>query len=212
MMNMTNTVAPIKGTEIICKGNVEGYYEQVPMALYEYIQLDLISHTDLVIYVKLLQLYNPDYGYAFPTVTQLMIYTRIGSKSTIHNSFDNLEKVGLLKKGKASRGNNIYVVFKPLDKAELYRLVPDKVEQLEEFETKISKTAGQDKVRYQQHKQQKEQEMKQQPEIQAKQIVPKMENSEPAEPIDEDSDEYLLSIGCTEEQIRKIRKLKGNHD
>ncbi|MCU5653186.1 hypothetical protein OCF56_04610 [Bacillus mycoides] len=74
---MTNIVTTIKGTEIICKGNVEGNFEQVPMELFDYIQLGLITHTDLVVYMKLLQRYNENYGYAFPTIERLMIDTRI---------------------------------------------------------------------------------------------------------------------------------------
>ncbi|MGM0922851.1 MAG: transcriptional regulator [Bacillota bacterium] len=206
---MSNNTTTIQGTGIICKGNVEKNYEQVPMELFEYIKLDLISHTDLVVYVKLLQLYNVDYGYAFPTVSHLMIQTRIGGKTTIHNSLDNLENVGLLKKGKASRGNNIYFVYKPLDTFELYSLVPDKVEQLEDFENKQKKTAELDKVRQQEHIQNKQEQVKREQAIQAKQIVPTIAEPEmtSTESLDEDSDEYLLSVGFSAEKIRKMRKL-----
>lgn len=43
---MINNVTKIKGTEVNCKGNVEGNFEQVPMQLFDYIQLKLITHTD----------------------------------------------------------------------------------------------------------------------------------------------------------------------
>lgn len=175
---MTNTVKTIKGTGIICKGNVNGNFEIVPMELFDYIQLKLITHTDLVIYVKLLQLYNSDYGYAFPTIPQLMNYTRIGSKSTIDNSLDRLEEVGLIQKSKANRGNNIYVVYKPLSKSEIYSFFPDKVEQLKEFENKLTDNAEHDKKRLQHHQQIKKEQQEQkmhQPKIQAKQIVPRVE-------------------------------------
>ncbi|GAA0323247.1 helix-turn-helix domain-containing protein [Oceanobacillus oncorhynchi subsp. oncorhynchi] len=105
---MSNTNTTVKGTGIICKGNVKENFEQTPMELFDYVQLDLITHTDLVVYVKLLQLYNENYGYAFPTITELMNFTHIRSKATIHNSLNTLEEVGLIEKSKTSRGNNIY--------------------------------------------------------------------------------------------------------
>ncbi|MBS7719126.1 DNA-binding protein, partial [Vibrio cholerae] len=100
---------------------------------------------------KLLQLYNPNYGYAFPTIDQLRSYTRTGSKATIHSSIRRLCEVGLIKKGKTSGGNNIYVVYKPLDTVDLYNAVPDKVEQFEEFESRLTKVSTDDKERYKQH-------------------------------------------------------------
>ncbi|HDR7439694.1 TPA: transcriptional regulator [Bacillus toyonensis] len=162
---MTNTVTTIKGTEIICKGNVEGNFEQVPMELFDYIQLGLITHTDLVVYVKLLQLYNENYGYAFPTIERLMIETHIKGKATVHNSLKRLGEGGLIQKSKASWGNNTYVVYKPLSKTGLYKCVPDKVEQFKEFESKLLKIADQDKERFQQHLQEKQNREQQEQQI-----------------------------------------------
>ncbi|CAG9612804.1 hypothetical protein BACCIP111899_01982 [Bacillus rhizoplanae] len=169
---MTNTVSTIKGTEVICKGNVNGNFEQVPMELFDYIQLGLITHTDLVIYVKLLQRYNENYGYAFPTIEHLMIDTRIGGKATVHNSLKRLCEVGLIQKSKTNRGNNVYVVYKPLSKTELYKCVPDKVQQFKEFESKLLKISDQDKERFQQHLQEKQMREQQEQQIQARNIVP----------------------------------------
>ncbi|MDD9312592.1 hypothetical protein PUS82_15060 [Cytobacillus firmus] len=109
---MSNTITTIKGTGIICKGNVKGNFEQVPMELFDYIQLGLINHTDLIVYTKLLQLYNADYGYAFPTIPQLMYYTRIKSKATIHHSLNTLEEVGLIQKSKKT-GEIIFMLSSP---------------------------------------------------------------------------------------------------
>ena len=105
----------IQGTGIICKGHLKGgEFEMFPTMLFDYVQLKLITHTDVVVYMKLLQLFNGDYGYAFPTVSQLMRYTNVKGKSTIDNSLDRLEEVGLIKRGKTSRINNVYVVYKPV--------------------------------------------------------------------------------------------------
>ncbi|PEZ55069.1 MULTISPECIES: helix-turn-helix domain-containing protein [Bacillus cereus group] len=174
---MTNIVTKINGTEITCKGNVEGNFEQVPMELFDYIQLGLITHTDLVVYVKLLQLYNESYGYAFPTIERLMIETHIKGKATIHNSLKRLGEGGLIKKSKASWGNNTYVVYKPLSKTELYKRVPDNVEQFKEFESKLMKIAVHDKGRFQQHLQDKQMREQQEQPIQARQIISKEETA-----------------------------------
>jgi predicted transcriptional regulator len=174
---MSNTKTAIKGTGITCKGNVKGNFELLPMELFDYIQLKLITHTDLVIYVKLLQLYNHKEGYAYPTISQLMKYTHVGSKATIDKSLDRLAEVGLIKTAKSPKfpSKNIYFVFKPLETNELFKYVPEKVEQLKKFENKLIETAEHDKDRFQQHQQQKERQQQQQPEIQAKQILPKEE-------------------------------------
>ncbi|HIE8451736.1 TPA: helix-turn-helix domain-containing protein [Bacillus cereus] len=154
---MKNNVTTIKGTGMICKGHLKGgEFEMFPTMLFDYIQLGLISHTDSIVYMKLLELYNTDYGYAFPTIELLMVYTRVGGKATIHNSLKRLGEVGLIQKSKRNKGNNVYVVYKPLSKAELYGFFPDEVEQFKEFESKLLKIAGQDKERFQQHLQDKQ--------------------------------------------------------
>jgi predicted transcriptional regulator len=110
----------VKCSEIICKGNVEGNFITVPAGIYDYLELGLISTKDLTIYIKLLDLYNQDYGYAFPTISQLRRMSGIKSKTTVDKCLDKLENVGLIKRGKAKKGNNVYVVYKPLKKSELY--------------------------------------------------------------------------------------------
>ncbi|MED2843132.1 helix-turn-helix domain-containing protein [Bacillus toyonensis] len=196
---MTNIVTKIKGTEITCKGNVEGNFEQVPMELFNYIQLGLITHTDLVVYVKLLQLYNENYGYAFPTIERLMIETHIKGKATVHNSLRRLGEVGLIQKGKASWGNNTYVVYKPLSKTELYKCVPDKVEQFKEFESKLMKISVHDKERFQQHLQDKQMREQQ---IQAGQVIPTVEQRVNNESTDTEYNDFLP------EEIEMLRKVE----
>ncbi len=149
--SVSNLSSSIEGTGIIGKKNLSGNFAQVPMELFDYVQLGLITHTDLVVYVKLYDLYNENYGYAFPTISKLMVFTRIRSKSTIHQSLTNLEKVGLIQKRKAESGNNIYLVYKPLDKSDLYKRVPEKVKSFKEYESKLLKAAELDKERYNQH-------------------------------------------------------------
>lgn len=144
----------IKGTGVICKGQrkLMGNFEQVPMELFDYVQLDLISHTDMVVFEKLLQFYNTDLGYAYPTIPQLMFHTNVGSKATIHSSLKTLEDVGLIQRARGSRGNNIYEVYMPLDKEVLYKRVPNRVKKLKEVEAKLLKTAVSDKERFKKYK------------------------------------------------------------
>ncbi|MEK4715914.1 transcriptional regulator [Sporosarcina sp. FSL K6-5500] len=143
-MTSTNT------SKIVIQGT--GNYEQTPAGLFDYVQLELISHTEYVVYVKLLQFYNLDLGYAYPTIPQLMFHTNIASKATIHRSLKTLEDVGLIQRARGSRGNNIYEVYKPLDKAILYSRVPAKVTELKEVEAKLLKTAVSDKERFKKYK------------------------------------------------------------
>jgi len=118
----------VKSSEIICKGNLEGNFVQVPMDLFSYLELGLISKTDAVVYIKLLDLFNENYGYAYPTISQLRMMTNTRSKSTMDNTLDSLERVGLVKRLNLSgRMNNAYIVYKPLNKNELLQYLPDEV-------------------------------------------------------------------------------------
>lgn len=159
-------------TKVLAKGNVNGNYAKMPAELFDYVQLELITHTDLVVYMKLYDLVNVVKGYAYPSIPQIMIFTGIKSKVTIHRSLKKLVEVGLIEKRRTRWGNNTYLVYMPLVKAELYKRYPDNVEKFKAFEAKYVKTAEHDKERFQQHKLDK-QEMSQS-EIQAKQIVPKL--------------------------------------
>lgn len=168
----------LEGTGVICKGNVKGNFEMLPMEIFNYIELGMISHTDLVVYVKLLQFYNVEKGYAYPTVPQLMLHTGKGGKMTIHKSLKTLEEVGLIKTAKSYNfpNKNIYYVFLPLERDELYKCVPDKVEQLYVSKAKLLNTAQYDKERYKQYLNKQEQE-KTELRLEVKQGVPKMETT-----------------------------------
>jgi hypothetical protein len=80
MKKGVSKMTEIKSSGIPCKGNITGNYEKVPMELFDYLELGLITRTDFVIYLKLYQYYNEEYGYAFPTVLQIMLMTGVGEK------------------------------------------------------------------------------------------------------------------------------------
>lgn len=150
---MKKTTITVKSTKSICKESIVNNFEKLPHDLFNYLELGLITHTDFVVFMKLTQFYNAEYGYAFPTISQLMIYTRIGSKHTINRSIKNLVTVGLLQKGKSSNGNNVYRTYKPLDKENLYKQVPQKVQELRELQAKLMGMNESDKVRWDEFKQ-----------------------------------------------------------
>lgn len=150
---MKKNTSTVKSSAIICKGNIDDNFEILPHDLFNYLELGLINHTDFVVFMKLTQFYNATYGYAFPTIPQLMIYTQIGSKHTINHSIKNLVGVGLLKKGKTGNSNNVYRTYKPLNKVDLYKQVPQKVQELYEIQKKLLGTGESDKVRWEQFKQ-----------------------------------------------------------
>lgn len=150
---MKEITPPIKSTGIICKGNISDSFEKMPHDLFNYLELGLITHTDFTVYMKLTQFYNVEFGYAFPTIAQLMIYTRIASKHTISRSIKSLMAAGLLNKGKTSHGNNVYLTYKPLSKEELYKAVPQRVQELHELQAKLLNGSNSDKVRWEEFKQ-----------------------------------------------------------
>lgn len=161
----------VKSSGIPCKGNVNGDFEMLPSSLFNYIELGLITQNDYVIYSKLLKLYNTDYGYAYPTIQQLMVFTGIKSNGTIISGLKRLVEAGLLAKTSGTRGNNIYVVLLPLEKEELYIAVPEKVKILEGKISKLMAIAESDKERLQKFLLSKQEE---ESEIQAKEVGPKL--------------------------------------
>ncbi len=164
----------VKSSEIICKGNLTGNYEQVPMELFNYLELGLITKNGFVVYVRLLKYYNPDYGYAYPTIAQLMLSTGIGGKGTIDKALDNLEEVGLIKRIKQKgRDNNAYIVFKPLEQQELYECLPDKLQEFMNRKEEKLKAALKDKERLLTHRNTEDEEQG----ISAPQILPKADDS-----------------------------------
>ncbi|EZP77553.1 hypothetical protein H839_07969 [Parageobacillus genomosp. 1] len=165
---MTN----VKSSGIRCKGNVKDNFEAVPSSIYNYIELGLISGNDLLVYLRLYQLDNNNYGYAYPTIEDLMIMTNL-AKKTVIESLKNLESVGLLKKDKSDKfpNKNIYFIYKPLEQYELYTQAAENVKELEEKKIKLGSSAEQDKERLHDYKQKQEQE------IQAEIIVPKIKTT-----------------------------------
>src|SRR5690349_6462799 len=91
--NMTT----IRGTQKLAKGNIEGNFEHFPKDLHAYLQLGLIKHSDVVMYMTLLAYHNTEMGYAYPTNVQLEVTTGL-SKGTVVTSLQRLEKADLISR------------------------------------------------------------------------------------------------------------------
>lgn len=132
------------------KDAVKKNFEKVPMELFHYLEIGLIQDSDFVQYIKLQQYHNSDYGYAFPTISQL----RVGlnkSKTSILNSNRRLEECGLIKvQRRGPKGNNIYRTCLPLEIKLLKRKYPEKFVTLDIIKEKRLLEDQADKKRLQQ--------------------------------------------------------------
>ena len=137
----------IISSELIATKNVSERFEKVSTDIFYYVQLGLIKHSDVVLYIKYLELFNENYGYAFPTIYQLQDYLNI-SRASVIESNKRLVEAGLLKVDKHKKNNNIYLPLQPLPKTELAKQVPQKLKELEERQKKIHGSAMEDRVRF----------------------------------------------------------------
>ncbi|MEH7144745.1 helix-turn-helix domain-containing protein [Priestia megaterium] len=139
----------ISGTGIRSKGKEKKNFEQVEVGLLNnYLKLGLISSNDLNVYLFLLKHDNDKHGYAYPNVAYIALETGIGEK-TVKKCTNNLEQVGLIRKGKYVNhpNKNIYFVDLPLSEEALFSQVPELVEKYKLKKVKVEYTAAIDKSR-----------------------------------------------------------------
>lgn len=139
----------ISGTGTRSKGKEKKNFEQVEVGLLNnYLKLDLISSNDLNVYLFLLKHDNDKHGYAYPSVPYISIETGIGEK-TVKKCTNNLEQVGLIRKGKYGNhpNKNIYFVDLPLSEEALFGQVPNLVENYKLKKNKVECNAANDKSR-----------------------------------------------------------------
>ncbi|MGG0458444.1 replication/maintenance protein RepL [Bacillus mycoides] len=139
----------IRGTREIAKGNIEGNFEQFPKDLHAYLQLGLIKHSDVVMYMALMAYHNTEIGYSFPTNVNLELTTGL-SNGTVVTSLKRLKKVGLIEKKRAKyfTNKNIFYLFKPLTREELYKQLPIEAEEFEMKKAKKLEEAEQKKEEF----------------------------------------------------------------
>jgi predicted transcriptional regulator len=195
----------VKNSKItMTKENVPDNFTKVPDSIHNFIELGLISGNELIVYLIMCRLFNENYGYAFPTIDQLEVMTNL-SRGTLIQALKNLEAVGLIEKAKGYRGNNVYVVFKPLDQNELYRQVPEKVELLKEKKIKKNAQVEQNKLRLRQYKESLDEN-----EIKAVKIVPKLESNKVETVVKTDTPEEIEEITKDMSFEELVRFTKGN--
>lgn len=139
----------ISGTREIAKGNIEGNFEHFPKDLHAYLQLGVIKHSDVVMYMALMAYHNTEIGYSFPTNVNLELTTGL-SNGTVVTSLKRLENVGLIEKTRAKyfTNKNIFYVFKPLTRDELYKQLPKEAAAFEEKKAKKLEEAEQKKEEF----------------------------------------------------------------
>lgn len=98
--------------------SMTGNFTQIPNAIFlHYGFYPGFTGNDLRVYVYLLQMYNADYGYAFPS--QLQAYRDLGiSDKTFRKSVNKLCEMKLIEVATHPQyGNNIYRFIAPIENA-----------------------------------------------------------------------------------------------
>nr|WP_078817933.1 hypothetical protein [Sporosarcina newyorkensis] len=121
-------------------------FEKVSTNIFYYVQLGLIKPFDIAVYVKYLELFNEEYGYAFPTIYQLEDYMNC-SRQSIVSANKRLVAAGLLIIRKHKNNNNIYFPLQPHTNEDLAKQVPHLLIKLEKRREKIYSLATKDKFR-----------------------------------------------------------------
>jgi hypothetical protein len=103
--------------------NEDSFFVKMPSGLMNYIHIPGYEPEYNYLYTIIVDFYNADQGYAYPTEHQ--IARRYGKKEkAIRRHMAVLERVGLIKTSK-SNGNKIYVPYQPLTKEELFEKCPE---------------------------------------------------------------------------------------
>ncbi|PRT02977.1 hypothetical protein C6356_23985 [Bacillus wiedmannii] len=146
----------IQGTKKLAKEHIKENFERFPADIMNYVQLELITHTDVYLYMTLVRYHSEKYGYAYPSNKQLEVEMGVSSK-TVTRSKERLENVGLMDIVKSPNFANkdTYYVYVPLSKEELYQQAPKEAAEYQQRKELATDKAARDKVRYTKHLQEK---------------------------------------------------------
>ncbi|WP_038242990.1 helix-turn-helix domain-containing protein [Virgibacillus salexigens] len=101
----------------------ESFFVKMPADIMHYVHVPNYKPEYNYLYAIIVDYYNVDYGYAYPTEWQ--ISRRYGKGiQTVRTHLRALESFGLIKISKP-KGNKIYVPYKPLSKRELFEKCPE---------------------------------------------------------------------------------------
>ncbi|MCM3093831.1 MULTISPECIES: helix-turn-helix domain-containing protein [unclassified Cytobacillus] len=99
------------------------FFVKMPSDLMHYVHIPGYEPEYNYLYTILVDYYNPDQGYAYPTEPQ--ICRKYGKKEkAVRRHLAVLERVGLIKSSKP-KANKIYVPYQPLSKEELFEKCPE---------------------------------------------------------------------------------------
>ncbi|MBJ7987188.1 helix-turn-helix domain-containing protein [Bacillus cereus] len=201
----------IRGTKEIAKYNrkfkEEGNYEQFPADIMNYVQLELITHTDIYLYMTLIRYHNKEYGYAYPSNNQLEVEMGIAG-GTLVRSKERLVKAGLIDIVKSANFANkdTYYTYFPLTQEELYQQAPKEAAEYQQRKELATDKAARDKVRYTKHLQEKKETERTVNEVTQEVTEKVIETRESREVYEFLPEGYVLSPE-DEEMLEKLDKL-----
>jgi DNA-binding MarR family transcriptional regulator len=105
------------------KTQAEGTFIRLPSDLRNYIYMPNFKAEMCYLYGLIVDYYNADWGYAFPSVNELAFAYGKSAKTTSEH-LKVLEECGLIKRSRTTQ-NNIYIPYYPLSKNELFKKFPE---------------------------------------------------------------------------------------
>lgn len=99
------------------------FFVKMPSDLINYVHVPDYRPEYSYLYAIIVDYFNPDLGYAYPTEWQISRKYGKGIK-TVRTHLRFLESVGLIKIAKPY-ANKLYIPYKPLSQAELFKACPD---------------------------------------------------------------------------------------
>lgn len=105
------------------KAEEGAFFVKMPSDLMNYVHVPGYKPEYSYLYTIIVDYFNSDEGYAYPTKWQISRYYGKGIK-TVGKHLDKLKEFGLIKIRKYGR-NNVYIPFKPLSQEELFRVFPE---------------------------------------------------------------------------------------
>jgi hypothetical protein len=122
-------------TRVYDKMTATGAFHRLPKELMAYVYLPEYKAELSVLYGIIAEYYNPDHGYAWPSIARLSLdYGK--SERTTSEHLRILAKYGLIFKRRTQMGNR-YVPLMPLNKDQLYAKYPEAEEALLSAEKRV---------------------------------------------------------------------------
>lgn len=129
----------INGTDRLFDKHESGdvYYAKMPIDITHYLYVPGFRGDLAYLYAVIVDYYNADYGYAYPTQDQLALKTGKSTQS-VRDDMRRLEKAGLIRiLSFEGRNNYGYVPLVPLSQAELWRECPEAAEKYRKAVAKL---------------------------------------------------------------------------